>query len=132
MAAKTKNNLSPTHEHMQEIIEGLNDAQRLQHWNELVENVNAIDPSLAIAIDSGRGSVVKAFAPRPLTAEEAKLLFHLVGVMIETNQALQQHAQQTAELVNQWVGHFKGMFKTARMIESFAHFKNLHDEEDDE
>lgn len=106
------------------LVAKLNEECQLKRWNELVEEVNPTDNALAAAIMTGRGSLVKLAKPRVLSEDECRKLYHLIGVLMETNSHLQQHAQHVAILVEQWREHFKGMATSATKVIDFANFRS--------
>ena len=129
--ATKKPKMSHTCERIGEIVRDLADQTRLSKWTELCEDVKVVDNGLAVALMAGRPELVKIAKGRPLTSEECQHLYHLVGTLLETNQLLQQHASLTSQLVENWMGHFKGMNKAAKEIQSFANFETIYDEDDD-
>lgn len=123
---------------MTEIIDALSKIRSdnyasLHYWTEWTDEAK-VPSDLTPALMTGRIELFKLAKPRPLTKEECAALYHLVAVLVETNASLRAHAEQTAELVSQWLGHFKGMTKTAMKIEDFANFRDptAHDDDDEE
>jgi hypothetical protein len=67
----------------------------LQHFDDLTEAVQA-DGMIASALITGRGELARLTKPGPLTAEEAERLYHLIGVLIDTNYQLRTQARLVA------------------------------------
>lgn len=101
--------------------------------NQLLQTVHNIPMQLAAALITGRPELVNAVPPpMTLTPDEIKDLYKFIGVLIETNHALQEHAHQTAHLVSNWMQAFIAMQGTARRIEHFANFRAIGNDEEEE
>ena len=128
--------ISHTAERLTELVRELNDQSKLKAWNELADDVKLFDPALAAALTANRPVLAKmsplARGEQAATAEQTKMLYHLVLVLLDTNGLLQRHAAQVAQLVENWAGHFKGLIKAGREIENFAKFREAYGDEGDE
>ena len=108
---------------------------RMDGWNQLTESVKAPAEVMA-ALMTGRPELARTAPARALSVEECKALYHLLAVLIETNYALQRHAQETAKLVKNWGDAFTTLDSLGRRIERFANFQpssiGVEDEGDEE
>jgi hypothetical protein len=78
------------------------------------------------AILTGRAQLLPK--GRPLSAQECDVLYCVLAGLMDTNQALRQHAEHMANLVKQWGTMFKGIKSMADRIIDFAHMKEDFDE----
>jgi len=96
---------------------------RLDGWNEFVEELK-VPSELTTALVTNRPELIRLAQPRPLTAEEAKALYTLIGALLETNTALREHAECVSIMVRNWSGAINGLFGVARRISRFAEFRH--------
>lgn len=96
---------------------------RLQGWNEFVQEVK-VPTDLYAALLSNRPELVRLAPKRDMTAAEVTSLYELIYTLMETNEALRQHAQRVALLVKNWHQQFKGLATAGAQIERFANFKH--------
>jgi hypothetical protein len=108
---------------LDEFIREKAEACKLPNWSSLTEEVK-VPAELAVALMTSRPELVKLAKPRPLSEEECKAVFHLVGVLIESNAALSEHAQMVGQMIDIWSQHFKALASTGRNIEAFANFRS--------
>jgi hypothetical protein len=73
---------------------------------------------------TGRAELLRAWSSRPLDASDAKALVDILGALIETNQALREHAEQLSQIVGRFSDGLKGLQSTAANIEKFASFRH--------
>lgn len=105
--------------------------QSLDGWNSFVETLT-IPQDLMIPLITGRDELVTLATPRAMTAEETAQLYKAIGVLIRTNMALRDHAQEVAIMVGIWSDAFKQLHSLGTRIDSFAHFRTTQDSEDAE
>jgi hypothetical protein len=79
----------------------------LDGWASFVETVH-VPTDIAAALATGRPELLALMQPRALDAAECGKLYQLLRVLITTNMGLQQHAQQLAQLVDNWMQQFAG------------------------
>lgn len=96
---------------------------RLDAWNAFVEELQ-VPSELYPALMTNRPELVRLAPRRALTADEAGALYRLIAGLLETNQALRQHAAMTAQLVEDWMSTMQGMETTAYKIQHFANFRH--------
>jgi len=112
-------------------IDNLSKKAKLQGWNEFVEELK-VPSELYPALITNRTELVRLAKPRPLTEEEAATLYRLIAGLMETNQALREHASQLSVMVKEWLGSVYGFVSVARKINSFAQFKHQDAQVDEE
>jgi hypothetical protein len=120
----------------QEQLRDIAQRAHLSKPNDLADAVQNLPVELTIAIASGRPELIGTATPRPLSADETKVVFHLVKVLMETNAALQEHANQLGNMATTWMGSIKGAVSFADDIAKFARFQHdqitqEHDHGDD-
>lgn len=96
---------------------------KLDSWNSFVEELQ-IPSELYPALVTSRPELIKVAKPRPLTAEETAVLYRLIGALIETNQALREHASAVSSFVKEWVSSISGAMTNARKVAAFARFQH--------
>lgn len=101
----------------------------LTGWEQLTADTK-VPAEIAAALITGRPELARLAPPRALSVEECKECFNLIATLIETNRALQQHAEETAKLVKNWGDAFAALHRIGLQIEHFAHFRAT-DEGDD-
>lgn len=106
-------------------------ATKLDSWNSYTQAVQ-VPNDLATTMMTGRPELLRAVKPRALTVEETKAIYDCLATLIETNMALQHHAQQVAHLVDNWASGFKTLATVGNKIEHFANFRKLSDVAEDE
>lgn len=123
---------SKTDELREELVQ-LAKKAKLGGWNEFVEEINC-PTDVAAALITGRPELLRIIQPRDMTKDEVTSLYKLLAVLIETNMTLQQHAQQVAHLVDNWMDGFKVLRSLADQIHMFADFNHalIADEDADE
>lgn len=98
--------------------------QTMKNWGDLTQKITGPCPAeIIVAIASGRPEVAKLANERELTKEECRTLFDIIHSLLETNSALQLHAQLLSQKTKQWSDHFKGIHRTAEEIECYANFR---------
>lgn len=119
-------------EQLEADIKRLSQACKLDNWTQLINEVD-VPYDIAPALLSGRPELIKIIPPRDITANEAKALFNIIGSLIETNSALQEHAAQLSLFVGNWADAFKHLRSLGDKIQRFAQFDhNMQDDEDEE
>jgi len=98
---------------------------KLDSWSDFVRPLN-IPREFAPAVMSGRFELIEIcaaqVADREWDASERKSMIKLVAGLLETNMALQEHAQGLSSLVTSWGQQFAGLEALGRQIETFADF----------
>jgi hypothetical protein len=110
-------------------IERLAARCKLDGWANLVETVQ-VPTDIAAALITGRSELLMALRPRALSADECGKLYALLGVLIETNRGLREHAEQVAGLVDNWMSQMTGLQGVARQIDHFANFRKIGSDDD--
>jgi len=113
----TQERISENEEALQKLHE------QMRSWNEFVRDMQVL-PDLGPAVSTGRVELIALAKPRPLTAEEAGILFQGFGVLLETNQALRMHAQLLSQLAAQQYELAGGMVKKLGELVEYAEFRN--------
>jgi hypothetical protein len=90
-----------------------------------------VPSDLTPAMLTNRPELVKLAKPRPLTADECKMLYALISDLMETNAALRRHAQEVARLADNWLTAFTGLGAVGHRIAHFANFEKFETEESD-
>jgi hypothetical protein len=103
---------------------------RLDDWSSFIEELQ-VPGDIAPALITGRPEMLRAVQPRALTAEETAALIKVLGGLIETNNALREHARQLATFTEQWTTLFTGLHNVGEKIERFANFKRSYDDVDE-
>ena len=102
---------------------------KLTDWTAFTESVD-VPQDIAVALMTNRVELLGLARPRDMTAAEVAPLYKLIRVLFETNQALREHAEDTARLTSNWMSQFKGIAGVAGQIDRFANFKApLEDDE---
>ena len=112
-------------------IEDYRERTKLESWNSFVEELQ-VPMELYPALVSNRPEMIAMATPRALTADECKVLYRLIGGLIETNAALRQHTERVAQLTENLAGQMIGFQRVAQQIELFANFRNPEMEDGDE
>jgi hypothetical protein len=102
---------------------------KLDNWTAFVDEMK-VPADIYPALASGRPELLKLMQPRALSADEAKVLFNIIGSLISTNMALREHAEQLALFTHNWADAFKALRGVGERIERFANFE--HDAEEEE
>jgi hypothetical protein len=97
---------------------------KLDGWSSFVETLS-LPQDVYPALLTGRPELLRLVQPRALSADEAGKLLKALGVLIETNMALREHAEQMAQLVDNWSGMFAGLHSTGEKIQRFANFERI-------
>ena len=104
---------------------------RLTDWKSFTETVS-VPTDIAVALITGRTEMLKLVRTGDMTAAEVAPLYDLIRVLLETNQALRDHAESTAKLTCSMMAQFKGVVGVAEQIDSFANFKTAHNADDED
>lgn len=100
-------------------------AGRLEAWNAFIRAID-LPAEIYPALMTGRTELLNLIQPKALSAEDSKVLFNLICVLIQTNVALQTHAEQLSVMVDNWSGAFKHLESLGRKVQDFAAFKPQH------
>ncbi len=120
---KTKFNPSEKEDRLAAQIIDLANRAKLDTWSTFVEGLQ-VPADIAPAMMSGRVELLRLATPRPMDAEEVGKLYKLIGGLIETNMALQEHASELANFMVQWRQAFGGLESIGRRIVQFARFEH--------
>ena len=115
---------SATEERLREIQSTLN------KWSDYVRELQ-VPSDIAPAMMTGRLELLKLVQPRALNADECKVLYLLIGGLLETNQALQQHSQLVAQIADEVRRGLGGLTGAAERLQSYANFREPSEEESD-
>jgi hypothetical protein len=94
----------------------------LDSWTSFVRELQ-IPNDLFPALATDRPELLRLAKPRALSEEECKILYDLLGGMLETHWALRAHTMKVAELVDRWNGAFVGLATISRQITDLANFR---------
>ena len=100
----------------------LKDAVSLDSWNEFIEQEH-LPLDLLPALKARKPELIMLARRRPLTADEATKLYHLLVQLIRTNEALRAHTQETAPMVGTWMDALSTLQEAAAEIDDFANFR---------
>jgi hypothetical protein len=112
---------------------------RMKSWSDLSEPVKGHLPAgVVAAVMSGRAELLdlavaaaEASPPEEAVQKEQYLtMLQLVKVLMETNFALQEHAQELAKRTVILSDSVKGLLGAARRIDDFANFRDPTEEEE--
>ena len=95
--------------------------ERLETWNSFVRELQ-VPSDIAPAFLTRRVELMSLAKPRPLTESECKVMYDLVAGLLETNEALREHAALVAELAQQFTGGLAGTLRAADRMRAFANF----------
>ncbi len=112
-------------------IERLASQCKLASWSSFVEELK-VPRDIYPALESNRPEMLALAVPRPMDADEVAVLYKLIGGLVRTNQALREHAEQLARLVDNWSQMFQGLASTGQRIHDFANFRRHGAGSDDE
>jgi hypothetical protein len=105
---------------------------KLDNRNSFTEEVEA-PGAVGVALSTGRIELLKMYNPKEsVPAEEAKKLVNIIRVLIETNYALQEHAQLMVELVDNIRQSVSGLGNHTQFLRHFANFETPVEEDDEE
>jgi len=124
METETKQRKPSKADYLDERVHNLRGKLKLAKYTELMREVS-LPVELAAALMTGRPELARLAPKRDFTQKEAQELYNAVVVLIETNRALQEHAQELGLLVNNWAAAFTQLRSTGAQIERFAKFQTL-------
>lgn len=132
--SKMKQNATFKAEEFERRISDLSERCKLDSWTQFTDDAECPEWLLP-AIMSGRPELIRVCAsslPEDLAVrkEHVRALVDMIGVLLATNMALREHAEQTAQLVEQWAQGFKQFATLGRRIERFANFDRQEVEDD--
>lgn len=108
-------------------VTDLSDRCRLKDWSYYIESIE-LPQDVLPALMTGRPELLQHLKPRALTEEETAKLYKALAALIETNMALREHAQQLAQLTDNWAQQFRGLEGVGNKIQNFANFRRNYDE----
>ena len=95
----------------------------LESWTSFVRELQ-VPNDLYPALAADRAELVRLAKPRALTEDECRILYDLLGGMLETHWALRAHTAKVAELVDRWGQAFKGLATISVQIQDLANFRD--------
>lgn len=113
-----------------ERIEKQEAAAKLGGWEQLVRDVT-LPMDIHAAVFTGRRELLKT-AIRPMDVNEVRQVLELVGVLLDTNRALQAHSSMVAERVEQLLKGLKGHMNAMDQLDDFANFRAPSKGDDDD
>jgi hypothetical protein len=116
-----------------ELLAELEALGHLKKWSEYTKDVKAPTQVIA-ALLTGRPEILHWGKPRSLNEEECAAVYDLIGTLVETNMALQRHAQALTQLTHNMRDNAKGIMRMIDQIHDFANFRSSdeREEEDDD
>jgi len=112
------------------LLSRLEDESVLQSWASFAEAMD-VPRELAPALATGRMELLKLVRPRPLTEEECGTVYHLIGVLVRTNQHLKDHAMGLAKMAELLEMQQKGVGRMLRMMHNYAEFRRASEGDED-
>jgi hypothetical protein len=110
-------------------LDRLNTLGRLDSWTSFVDTLKA--PSdIFPALVANRPELLALVQQRALTAEEHGVYLALIKGLMDTNQALREHAQQVAGVADIIEDLLRGARTSALRLSDFASFRK-HDTDED-
>ena len=109
-------------------IKALHDMHALKSPSELLE-LCEVPMDIAVALSTGRASLMKLAKPRAMSADEVAILYKLITVLIDTNLALKNHANEVAHMAQLHRGNLQGLINYSMKLESFANFDHYETED---
>lgn len=123
-----RNSKADRHDRLDALLLKCREENQLESWNSFIEAVD-VPRELAPALITGRTELLALMQPRELTKEQCAAMFAVIQVLIKTNVALKQHAEQTAHLVDVWANSFKQLASLGYDITQFANFRSFDGDE---
>jgi len=106
--------------------------EKLTKWNSFVRDLH-VPNDMAPAFLTGRMELLCLAKPRALTEEECKQVYELIGGILETNNALREHAAMVADLADRVIGGLHALERPLQQLRDFGNFRTpVDDGEDDE
>ena len=103
-------------------IEHLAGRNRLASWNSFVEELD-VPADLMPALVTMRPELLRLAPRRVLTAEEHDVLLRLLAGLLDTNIALQAHAQDLAEMTKTMDDTIRGLGAMTLRLRRYANFQ---------
>jgi len=97
---------------------------KLRSWNDLAEEVRGLPMAVGAALATGRPELLANSQADNWTAEESVAVLCLVRVLIETNQALQDHSVRLARRSNELHLTVKGLVRSVDGLRDLANFRD--------
>jgi hypothetical protein len=102
---------------------------QMEHWTSFIRALD-VPGDLVPAFASGRVELVRLAQPRPISEAECRVLYDLIGGLLETNRVLRDHAQAVADYAQVIAGNVKGVLTTAERLQRLAEFAEPDLDED--
>lgn len=119
--------MTASQQRLNELALDLAERTRLKTWHSFVEELQ-VPSDLMPAIMANRPVLLRLVPPRACSAEEFTVLVNLLAGLLETNQALQEHAAEVAKLAEALSGHLTAFQSVARNLAHLARFATLEED----
>lgn len=124
--------MSKTMDHLNALVLKIADKNLIDSPMALVGEVD-IPSFLAAAFLTNRPEMVESCANgRSLDVAETSAVMRLLAVLMQTNQALREHAEGLAIMTDSWLTAFKGIATVGGKIGDFANFRALQTDQDED
>lgn len=111
--------------------------QRIHEIHEKMESANSfiraldVPADLAPAFLTGRVELIRLAKPRPLTEDECRVLYNLIGGLLETNQVLREHATAVSDAAGDIAGAVHGLSTVSERLRLLANWREDVSEEEE-
>lgn len=114
-----------TFERLRLEVEQLATDASLDSWESFIEHME-LPGEFVPAMMTMRPDLLVLVGKRtePMSAADANKLIECIRVLMATNIALKQHAEQVSHLVGNWMNSFKSAHSVAEQISMFANFRH--------
>jgi hypothetical protein len=102
--------------------------EKMESWSSFVRALN-IPSEIAPAFMTGRVELMRLARPRPLSEEECRVLYELIGGLLETNMALRDHASAIYDGVANVTQGLSGAIKGVERLKVLATFREPYEED---
>lgn len=116
-------------ERFNELLEQFETEGHLKNWMDYTKDVKAPAQVIA-ALTTGRAELLRLGTPRALSIDETRDIYDLITTLVETNMALQKHAQSLAQLAQSMRQSIRGIANQIDQMDDFANFRPSGDPED--
>ena len=105
---------------------------KMRSWSDLSETISTELPgAIAAAVMSGRPELIYATDFKGMTPEQAAGVCRVAAILLETNRALQVHAEELAQKTHALYDGIKGLRTLADRLDNFANFRTEVQEEEE-
>ena len=96
----------------------------MENFNCFSDEINNLPPEIHFALTTNRKEFLNAFDYRVLDQQEFKSVIKLLGILIDTNQALREHSIELGKLMDQVQGSLLSLEVSCSKLSNKAHFRN--------